>query len=141
MSTRPAARDPSERSANTTTSTALRLGRLLYGGVLALMAADGLRNAEERAQYADSKGVPMPALSNTVAHYTLLFGGLGVSLWRLPRLATAAIAAFFLGVTPMMHDFWSVADPDERQQQQIQFLKNTALFGTALVLLGVASAE
>jgi uncharacterized membrane protein YphA (DoxX/SURF4 family) len=141
MSTQPAGRNSAEQSVTTTTSTAFRLGRLLYGGVLATMAADGLRNAEERAQYAEAKGVPMPALSNKLAHYMLLFGGVGVSLWRLPRLAGAAIAAFFLGVTPMMHDFWAFDDPEEAQQQQINFLKNTALFGTALALIGVADSE
>ncbi|WP_262180042.1 DoxX family protein [Haloarcula laminariae] len=127
---------PSDQS-----SSSFRLGRLLYGGVLAVMAVDGLRNAESRAQYAEAKGVPMPEVSNKAAHGLLLFGGVGVSLWRLPRLAALAVATFFLGVTPMMHDFWAADEPEEAQQQQIQFLKNTALFGTALALLGVASRE
>ncbi|WP_277542797.1 DoxX family protein [Haloarcula laminariae] len=127
---------PSDQS-----SRSFRLGRLLYGGVLAVMAVDGLRNAESRAQYAEAKGVPMPEVSNKAAHGLLLFGGVGVSLWRLPRLAALAVATFFLGVTPMMHDFWAADEPEEAQQQQIQFLKNTALFGTALALLGVASRE
>ncbi|WP_324665255.1 DoxX family protein [Haloarcula sediminis] len=130
--------DSAAQSSNT--STAFRLGRLLYGGVLTVMAVDGLRNAEARAQYAEAKGVPMPAASNKAAHGLLLFGGIGVSLWRLPRLAALAVATFFLGVTPMMHDFWAAED-DEAQQEQINFLKNTALFGTALALLGVASRE
>ena len=130
--------DSAEQSSDP--STAFRLGRLLYGGVLAMMAVDGLRNSEARAQYAEAKGVPMPEFSNKAAHGLLLFGGLGVSLWRLPRLAALSVATFFLGVTPMMHDFWA-AEEDERQQEQINFLKNTALFGTALALLGVASRE
>lgn len=81
----------------------------------------------------------MPEVSNKAARGLPLFSGVGVSLWRLPRLVALPVATFLLGVTPMLHDFWSAEDPDEAPQQQIQFLKNTALFGTALALFGVAS--
>ena len=122
-------------------STVFRLGRLIYGGILAMMAIDGLRNAEERAQYAEAKGVPKPKRANNFAHGMLLVGGIGISLWRFPRLAASAAAAFFLGVTPAIHDFWTVDDADQKQQETTHFLKNAALFGTALALLGVANGE
>lgn len=119
-------------------SLTIRLARLVYGGVLAFMAIDGLRNAEGRIQYAKAKNVPLPAASNYLAHGLLLAGGVGIMLWRSPKLAASAIIAFFAGVTPMMHDFWNVDDPEEKQQQMTQFLKNTALVGTALAFLGIA---
>lgn len=114
------------------------MGRLLYGGILTMMAVDGLRNADERAQYAESKNVPMPKLATNASHVVLLAGGVGISLWRAPALAASAVATFFMGVTPAMHDFWAVDDPDQKQQQMTHFLKNVALLGTALVLLGLA---
>ncbi|RKD98372.1 DoxX family protein [Halopiger aswanensis] len=120
-------------------TTPVRLGRLLYGGVLATMAVDGLMNTEERAEYAAAKGVPMPGLANIGAHTLLLVGGVGIALWRIPAVAASAAAAFFLGVTPAMHDFWTVDDPEQQQQEMINFLKNTALLGGALVFLGVAN--
>lgn len=122
-----------------THTTAFRIGRLIYGGILAFMAVDGLRNAEPRVAYAESKNVPMPEVSNTVSHGLLLFGGAGIALWRLPRLAATAAAAFFLGATPFMHDFWAVDDPEGKQQQMTDFLKNAALLGGALAFLGIAS--
>lgn len=120
-------------------TTFFRMGRILYGGILAMMAADGLANTEERAEYAAAKGVPLPAVSNVVAHALLLVGGLGIALWRIPAVAASAAATFFLGATPAMHDFWTIDDPEQKQQQQIHFLKNAALLGTALVFLGVAN--
>ena len=36
-----------------------------------------------------------------------------------------------------MYDFWSVGDPEQRQQEMTDFLKNVALVGGALVLLAV----
>lgn len=122
-------------------ATFFRLGRVIYGGILAIMAIDGLRGAEERAQYAAAKGVPMPKLANAVAHGLLLGGGAGIALWRAPALAASAVAGFFLGVTPAIHDFWAEDDPDQHQQQVVQFLKNSALFGTALLVIGVARRE
>jgi hypothetical protein len=38
-------------------------------------------------------------------------------------------------VTPILHDFWNHDDPEQRQQELQQFLKNTALLGAALAFL------
>ncbi|MEA1930298.1 MAG: DoxX family protein [Euryarchaeota archaeon] len=134
--------DSSERppSRPTARTTAFRLGRLLYGGLLAQMALDGLMNLDERAQYAEAKGVPLPELATKGSHWLLLFGGVGITLWRVPKLAAVSVVTFFLGVTPMMHDFWAV-DEEQKQQETINFVKNSALLGTALLVFGVAQSE
>lgn len=124
-----------------TQTTLFRLGRLLYGGILLFMAVDGLQNAEERAQYAEAKGVPMPKYANMASQALLLLGGGGIALWRVPKLATSAVVTFFLGVTPAIHDFWAIDDPEQKQQETFHFLKNTALLGTALLLLGIARRQ
>lgn len=111
-----------------------RLGRLLYGGVLAFMAIDNFRNMDERIGYAESKGAPMAESSVPAASAALLGGGVGIALWRLPRLAAVSAASFFAGVTPMMHDFWN-QEGQERTQEQFHFLKNVALLGAALAFL------
>lgn len=111
---------------------ALRAARLLFGGVLAFMALDDLRTLDESVQYAESKGAPLASVSVPLVSSSLFLGGLGIALWRLPALAATAAAAFFLGVTPVMHDFWAIADPEEAQGQQIHFLKNAALLGATL---------
>ncbi|MFU8867162.1 DoxX family membrane protein [Natronococcus sp.] len=121
------------------TDTALfRLGRVLFGGVLAFNAIDNLRNLEERIGYAEFKGAPEPDRTVPAASVGLLLGGLGVVLWKLPAAAALGIAGFLAGTTPVMHDFWNQDDPEEKQQEQIQFLKNTALFGAALAFARVA---
>jgi hypothetical protein len=71
----------------------------------------------------------------------LLIGSVGIVVWRGPILATSAVVTFFLGVTPPMHNFWAVDDPEQKQQEMFHFLKNTALLGTALLLLGIARRE
>jgi uncharacterized membrane protein YphA (DoxX/SURF4 family) len=131
---------PAEDGSSAATDTSGRdppslLGRLLFGGVLAFMAVDNFRALEERIGYADAKGVPE---ADTLVPFTsgmLLVGSLGVTLWRLPRIATGAVAGFLAGVTPVMHDFWTVDDEGQRQTEQFQFFKNVAMLGAAVAFL------
>nr|WP_232820586.1 DoxX family membrane protein [Halorussus litoreus] len=117
------------------------MARLLYGGVLAFIAVDNLRNNDQMVGYAESKGAPMADLSVPAISGSLLFGGLGIALWKLPRAAAGAAATFFVSITPVMHDFWAVEDEEEKQQQQIHFLKNAALLGSALAFLRIGEDD
>lgn len=116
------------------------LGRSLYGGVLAYMAVDGFRNNDKRVAVAEEKGVPMPDVFVPFVTGMLLVANVGLVLWRLPRVAAGAIALFFVGTTPVIHDFWNM-EGNERQGNEINFLKNLALLGAAFVFLDAASDE
>jgi uncharacterized membrane protein YphA (DoxX/SURF4 family) len=52
-------------------------------------------------------------------------------------LGAAALVGFLAGVTPIMHDFWNLEDPEKRQGEMINFMKNVALLGGALALMEV----
>ena len=52
-----------------------------------------------------------------------------------PEIGLGLIALFLLGVTPVMHGFWNVADPAQRLGEMISFTKNAALMGAALMML------
>ena len=110
------------------------LGRVLFGGVLAFTAIDNLRDIAGMVGYAESKDVPEADKLVPFSSAMLLVGSICVVLGRFPRLAGGAIAAFLVGVTPTMHDFWNLED-EQREQQVIHFLKNTALLGGALFFL------
>jgi uncharacterized membrane protein YphA (DoxX/SURF4 family) len=114
------------------------LGRLLYGAVLIFTGMNHFKGGEEMAQYAEAKGVPTADVAVPLSGGMLVFGGLGIVLWRLPRLATSAVVAFLVGSTPVMHDFWAV-DEEQKQSEMNNFLKNTALLGAALAFLSRAN--
>ena len=116
------------------------LARLLYGGVLIFTGLNHFRNVESMTGYAESKGVPMADLAVPFSGGMLVTGGLGIILWRLPRLAAGAAVTFFVGATPVMHDFWNV-DEGEKQQQMNHFLKNVGLLGAALAFLSRANKK
>lgn len=110
------------------------LGRALFGGVLAYTAIDNLRDIDGMAAYADSKGVPKADTLVPLSSTMLLFGSVATVFGRVPRLAAGAIAAFLVGTTPTMHDFWNM-DDEKRDGQLVHFLKNTAMLGGAIFLL------
>jgi len=117
-----------------------RLGRTLYAGILAYMAIDGFRNNDKRVAVAEEKGVPMPDLLVPLVTGMLFVANLGILCWKLPRASAGAILVFFLGTTPAIHDFWTM-EGNERQANKINFLKNVALMGGAILLLDAANSD
>ncbi|WP_256392652.1 DoxX family protein [Natronoarchaeum rubrum] len=123
---------------STTDTPPSRLGRLLFASGLAALALRNLTNLDGRIAYADAKGVPLADKLVPASSGLLLGGSIGVGLWKLPKLAAGSIAAFFVGVTPLMHDFWAV-DEDSRGEELTSFLQNLTLLGAAIAFFRRAS--
>jgi len=113
------------------------IGRLVFGGFFLYNGINHIKNRKSLAQYAGAKHVPRPDVAVTVSGALLVAGGASLILGYKPKLGTLAIAAFLAGVSPVMHDFWSVEDPDKRTNEMINFTKNLALLGASLALAGV----
>jgi putative oxidoreductase len=63
-----------------------------------------------------------------------LLGGLSILIGYRAKLGGWLIALFLIGVTPLMHKFWTVTDPMMYQMQMIMFLKNLSMLGGALLI-------
>jgi len=111
-----------------------RLGRVLLGVGLAAQASEDFREMDETIEYAESAGVPAPDLAAPFASGMMLVSGIGIALWRAPRVATGAAVAFLAVVTTTMHDFWN-ADEDDKSGERLAFFGNLAMLGGALVFL------
>lgn len=112
-------------------STPSKFGRLLFASGLAALAIRNLTNLDGRIAYADAKGVPIADKLVPVSSGLLLGGSLGIGFWKLPKLSAGSIVAFFIGVTPLMHDFWAV-DEESRGEELTSFLQNLTLLGAAI---------
>lgn len=117
---------------------AFLVGRLVFGILLAFMGLSHFTGLDGMSGYAHAKGVPAPRLAVIVSGLMLIVGGLAIALGVYPLLGAIAIALFFLVVTPVMHDFWTVDDPEQRQSEMTDFLKNATLFGAALVVAALS---
>lgn len=117
---------------------ALLVGRLVFGGFFVLNGINHLAKRDQMVPYAQSKGIPAAGLAVLGTGLLLILGGLSVITGFYPLVGLAAITVFLVGVTPKMHDYWTLDDPQAAMNEQVHFLKNTALLGAALALMAVA---
>jgi putative oxidoreductase len=113
------------------------IGRMLFGGFFLYSGINHLMQRKNMAAYTASKGVPKPEIAVTATAVPLIVGGTSMLLGLKPKLGAIAILGFLAGVSPVMHDFWRNEDPNERMNNMTSFMKNLALAGGALALLGV----
>ncbi len=111
------------------------IGRILLGGFFLMSGLNHFTKAQMMAGYAGSKKVPVPAVAVVGSGVLIVLGGLSLILGAWPRIGALLIAVFLVFVTPAMHDFWTVSDPQQRMGEMINFLKNMALLGAMLMLL------
>jgi putative oxidoreductase len=90
------------------------------------------------SQYAASKHVPAPKLAVTGSGLLVFLGGLSILLGTWPHIGALLIAVFLVGVSPAMHNFWTITEPNQRMAETINFSKNMALLGAALMLMMIS---
>jgi putative oxidoreductase len=110
------------------------IGRILFG-VLFVYSGFGHFAAGEAMQgYARQAGAPAPAITVPLTGAVIIVAGLGVILGVFADLAALLIAGFLFLTAIIIHAFWKAQDPQTRQMEQIQFSKDLALAGAALVI-------
>jgi putative oxidoreductase len=113
------------------------IGRIIVG---AYYISGGLRHFTQLDMYtgyAGSKGVPAPKTMSAVAGLLLLIGGLSILLGIKPVIGVIALVLFFVPVTFTMHKFWTVSDQMTKMSEMVNFTKNMALLGSALMFLAI----
>lgn len=113
------------------------LGRVIFGGYFLQAGIHHFTERKMLSQYAGSKNVPMPELAVQASGLALIVGGTSILLGVKPKVGAAAIIGFLAGVSPVMHDFWKLEDPEKKMHEMVNFTKNLALMGGAIALMGV----
>jgi putative oxidoreductase len=113
------------------------LGRFVFGGFFLYSGVHHFLDRKMLAQYAASKKVPAPDVAVMASGAMMIMGGASILSGVKPKLGALAIMGFLAGVSPIIHDFWSHQDPNQRQAEMVNFTKNLALLGGALALMGV----
>jgi putative oxidoreductase len=111
---------------------AVLAGRLLFASIF-VISAPGLFTAK-LIGYAAHQGVPMAGVLVPVAGLIALAGGLSIALGFHAKAGAWLLVLFLVPVTFTMHAFWNERDPMTVQLQQVNFLKNLALLGGALLI-------
>jgi putative oxidoreductase len=113
------------------------IGRAIFGGFFVYNGINHLRNLQGMSQYAGAKGVPAAEQAVRATGLMLLAGGLSIIAGLKPRQGLATLVTFLIPVSLQMHRFWEEQDPGAKQMQMTQFMKNMALVGASLALMGV----
>ena len=111
------------------------LGRILYGGFFLLGGVNHFTNLGMMSGYAGSKGMPAAKAGVVFSGLLIIVGGALVIVGTHIRIAAACIIIFLVPVSYLMHDFWNEKDMMGRINQQVNFQKNVALLGAALMMV------
>jgi uncharacterized membrane protein YphA (DoxX/SURF4 family) len=84
--------------------------------------------------YAASKNVLYPKFAVTASGILILLGGLSILLGLWVKIGALLLVVFLLPVAFIMHNFWTIAEPADRQNEQIHFAKDLALAGAAFLI-------
>jgi len=117
------------------TNIAFLSGRIIAGGFFLTSGINHFAKHSMVAGYAKSKGTPAPgfAVSGTGALLTL--GGTSLLLGYYPTVGATLLVICLLGMSFGIHNYWAVQDPEAKQAEQVNFMKNMALLGFLLMTL------
>lgn len=116
------------------------LGRILFSLVFLGSGIGHLTQTEGSAQYAAYKKVPSPKLMVQLSGVAMLLGGVAVILGIWMDLAGLLLAILLLAMAFMMHKFWEETDPQTKQVEMAQFMKNVSMAGAGLIISTFAFA-
>ncbi len=111
------------------------IGRILLGGYFIFSGVNHFTNIGMLTGYAKSKHLPAAKLAVALSGLILILGGLTILLnfWNI--LGLWALIVFLVVTTLVMHQFWTIKDPQARMGDMINFNKNIALIGALLLLI------
>ena len=110
------------------------VGKILLGGYFAFSGLNHFMNSRDMSGWVESKGLPKPEIMIYISGLVLLIGGLGIIAGAYPVVSIGLLSVFLVAANIFMHYFWNLEEG--RQDQMVHFLKNTALLGALLMLLG-----
>ena len=118
----------------------LIIGRVLFSLIFISSGLSHITKVEAMSGYAQFKKVPAPKLAVIVSGLMILLGGLYVALGVYADLGGLFLAVFLILTAFMMHNFWTIQDPQAKQGEMINFMKNLALAGAALIIFVVVAS-
>ena len=113
------------------------VGRVLVGFFFLVMGMNHFGNLQAMAAGLAEVGLPAPTVAVVVSGILLVLAGISFVVGYHPPLGVLSAALFLVPVTLVVHDFWALQDPVERQQELTTFLRNIGLLGAVLVFLAI----
>jgi uncharacterized membrane protein YphA (DoxX/SURF4 family) len=117
------------------------VGRILFVYVLIGSGVGHLTQTAAMAGYAQSRGVASSKLMVQLSGVALVVGGLSILLGIWGDIGALGVAIVLLIIAVMMHAFWKETDATAKMNEMVQFNKDIALAGGALVIFVTLSTD
>lgn len=114
------------------------IARLCMAAIFIWAAAGKIMFYDMNAQYMASKGLTMIPVFLFGAALVELLGGLSLILGYKTRIGALVLLLFLIPTTIIFHDFWN-AEGAARISEQVNFMKNLAIFGGLLYVVAHGS--
>ncbi len=115
------------------------LGRAMFASLFIESGIGHLTKTKQMGAYAKSQGVPAAEFMTFITGLMIFAGAILVLFDVLMIYGAALIFLFLVPTAFIMHGFWRVEDPGMKRMQQVQFMKNIALAGAALMMICFAA--
>lgn len=117
------------------------IGRIFLSAIFLFEAIDSLLNFDKTKMTMTEHGLIWSQdLLLAGAIFFLMLGGIMVLLGYRIALASVLLLVYWLPVTFIVHDFWN-CNGDALRMQSIFFMKNIAIAGGLLMLVGKGSGR
>ena len=113
---------------------AVLLGRVLYSYLFITSGIGHLKSPKMMAGYAKSKGLPAAEFLVIASGLLEITGAVLIALGFYAQLGGWLIVLFLVPVSFTMHNFWTLKDPQAKMHDMVNFNKNMALLGAALLI-------
>ena len=113
------------------------IGRILFVALFLGSGYGHLSQTQAMAGYASSKGVPAAKVATQVSGVLLIVGALMILLGIWADLGALLLVLFLIPTAVLMHGFWKETDAQAKQLEMIQFQKDLALGGAALMIFAL----
>jgi uncharacterized membrane protein YphA (DoxX/SURF4 family) len=117
------------------------IARIVFTAIFIGAGIGHLTATQAMSGYAASKKLPQPTLMVQLSGVYILVASALLILGVWPDLAALALVPFLLITAFVFHDFWTQTDPQAKQTEQQQFLKDLSLAGGALALFALYAAD
>ncbi len=114
------------------------LGRILLAFIFLQSGFDKVLNYSKTIGLMAARGVYEPKLLLPIAIAALFIGGIMILVGWKARWGAVALIAFMIPTTLYFHGFWTFPEPLQLNQFH-HFVKNLAIIGGLLMILGVGS--
>lgn len=110
------------------------IGRILFALMFVRSGIGHFQARDVMVGYGKAKNLPAPEIAVPISGLVIIVGGLMVALGLWADIGALLLIIFLIPTAFIMHSYWKETDPQAVAQESIQFFKDIALLGGAIII-------